>query len=181
MSRIGNKPIAIPKGVEVNIKDHQVVAKGPKGEVSQPFHKDMSVIIESGQVKVSRSTNERLHRALHGLTRSLIANTIEGVSKGFSKSLEIVGVGYRAQVQDGKLVIQIGFSHPVEIVPPPTISFLVEGANRITVQGMDKQLVGQIAAQIRRIRPPDSYKGKGLRYTGERVRLKAGKASARKK
>lgn len=180
MSRIGNKPIPIPKGVEVNIDGQHVVVKGPKGELSQAFHRDMSILVENGHIRVTRPTDGRLHRSLHGLTRSLIANMVDGVTRGFSRSLEIVGVGYRAQMQGEKLVLQVGYSHPVEVAPPPSIRFLVEGANRVTVQGIDKQLVGEIAAQIRGIRPPDSYKGKGMRYAGEKVRLKPGKAGVRK-
>jgi large subunit ribosomal protein L6 len=139
-------------------------------------HPAITVRVEDGKILVERQSDLRQHRALHGLSRTLIANMVEGVTKGFSKSLDLVGVGYRAQKVGNRLVLQVGFSHPVEITPPPGIDVAVEGTNRIIISGIDKQLVGQFAAEVRAIRPPDPYKGKGIRYTGEEVRLKAGKA-----
>jgi large subunit ribosomal protein L6 len=176
MSRIGRQPIAIPPGVNVAVTDHTVTISGPKGTLSQQVHPAINVRVEDGKILVERQSDLRQHRALHGLSRTLIANMVEGVTKGFSKSLDLVGVGYRAQKVGNRLVLQVGFSHPVEITPPPGIDVAVEGTNRIIISGIDKQLVGQFAAEVRAIRPPDPYKGKGIRYTGEEVRLKAGKA-----
>ena len=178
MSRIGRKPIPIPSDVEVKIEKERVAVKGPKGELSYDFHRDLSVAQEDGSVVVSRPSDGRVHRSLHGLTRTLIANMVTGVSQGFTKSLSIVGVGYRAQWEGNSLVLQVGFSHRVEISPPPGISITVEGTNQINVEGIDKQQVGQMAARIRAVRPPDRYKGKGIRYLGEEVRLKPGKRAA---
>jgi large subunit ribosomal protein L6 len=169
-------PIAVPPDVAVDIKNGEVVVKGPKGELRQRFNPDISITRNENNLIVSRPSDNKVHRSLHGLTRSLLANMVEGVSKGFEKDLAIVGVGYRASKTGEKLVINIGFSHPVEVTPLPGISLAVEGANRIKVMGIDKEVVGGMAAKIRAIRPPDSYKGKGIRYAGERVRLKAGKA-----
>ena len=178
MSRIGRKPIPIPDGVEVTIEKNEVVAKGPRGELRQRFHPDMSVSIQDGQIVVSRPSDNKLHRSLHGLTRTLIANTIEGVKNGFQKQLQIEGVGYRAELKGGRLSLYLGFSHPVVFVPPEGIDISVEG-NIITVRGIEKELVGKVAARIRAVRPPEPYKGKGIRYVGEYVRRKAGKAGAR--
>jgi len=178
VSRIGQKPIPIPDGVEVSIEKNVVVAKGPKGELRQPFHPDMQVKIEDGQIVVSRPTESKIHRSLHGLTRTLIANTVEGVSKGFEKQLQIEGVGYRAEVKGNRLTLYMGFSHPVVFVPPEGIQITTEG-NLIKVSGIDKELGGKVAARIRAVRPPEPYKGKGIRYVGEYVRRKAGKAGAR--
>lgn len=175
MSRIGRMPIPLPQGVEVQIKGSEVTVKGPRGELSRSFHPAISISLNDNNITVSRPSDNRLYRSLHGLTRSLLANMVEGVSKGFRKDLELVGVGYRAQMVGEKVVLQVGFSHPVEILPPSGIS-VVAAANRITVQGIDKELVGDVAARIRAIRPPDSYKGKGIRYAGERIRLKPGKS-----
>ena len=176
MSRIGKMPIPLPKGVEISIKGSEVTAKGPQGELSRSFDAALSISVNDDNITVSRPSDNRIHRSLHGLTRSLLANMVEGVSKGFKKELEIVGVGYRAQKVEDKVVLQVGYSHPVEVLPPPGVSVEVAGTNRIIVQGIDKELVGDVAAKIRAIRPPDSYKGKGMRYAGERVRLKPGKS-----
>ena len=177
MSRVGRQPIAVPEGVVLEIGDaNHVTVRGPRGELSQQLNPVMRIAQRDGTVVVERPSDERLHRAQHGLTRALLANMVEGVSRGFQKSLEVVGVGYRAQKNGDKLVLQVGYSHPVVMDPPPRIAFAIEGTNRIHVQGIDKQLVGEIAAQIRRIRPPEPYKGKGIRYAGEVVRRKAGKA-----
>lgn len=176
MSRIGRMPINMPQGVTASIKDHEVTVSGPKGKLCRCFHPDMSVALNNDVLIVTRPSDDRIHRSQHGLTRSLLANMVQGVSQGFEKSLEIVGVGYRAQKTEDKLVINVGFSHPVEVTPLPGITLSVEGTNRIRVTGIDKETVGQMAAEIRSIRPPDAYKGKGIRYAGELVRLKAGKA-----
>jgi large subunit ribosomal protein L6 len=179
MSRIGKKPIEIPKGVEVKIEGTRVKVKGPKGALETEIHPEITVKIEGNQIKVERPSDKKFHRALHGTMRQLINNMIEGVTKGFSKELEIVGTGYRARMDGSKLVINIGFSHPVEIDPPQGIQFEVEGQNIIKVKGIDKQLVGNVAAAIRDIRPPEPYKGKGIRYRGEIIRRKAGKAGVK--
>lgn len=176
MSRIGRLPIPVPLGVTVAIAPgNQVTLRGPKGELHKTFAVELAISQSNGTLVVQRPNDQQRLRSLHGLTRSLLANMVEGVSKGFEKALEIVGVGYRAQVAGNKLVLQVGLSHPVEVVPPPGIALHVEG-QRIVVSGIDKELVGEVAAQIRRIRPPEPYKGKGLRYRGEGVRQKAGKA-----
>jgi large subunit ribosomal protein L6 len=176
MSRVGRQPIAVPSGVKVSIEGDRVTVTGPKGELSRRFHADISIRLDNGQLLVSRPSDRPEHRSLHGLARSLLANMVTGVSEGFTKVLEVQGVGYRAQMQGQKLVLQVGYSHPVEITPPPGITLAAEGANRVTVQGINKELVGQVAADIRAVRPPGPYKGKGIRYQGERVRHKAGKA-----
>jgi len=177
VSRIGRKPIPIPEGVEVKIEGNRVTVKGPKGELSRTFHPDMIISVQDGQIVVSRPSDDRRHRALHGLTRSLLANMVTGVTQGYRKQLELVGVGYRAEMRGENLVLHVGFSHPVEIKPPPGITFSVEGRYKIiNVDGIDKELVGEWAARIRRVRKPEPYKGKGIRYVGERVRRKAGKA-----
>jgi len=176
MSRIGRMPIAVPPGVTVNIEGEMVTVSGPNGELSRSLPFDMGINLEDNVLTVSRPSDSKEHRSRHGLTRSLLANMVEGVSKGFEKTLEIVGVGYRAEKAGEKLVIRIGYSHPVEVIPLPGTSLAVEGANRIKVTGADKEVVGEMAAEIRAIRPPDAYKGKGIRYAGEIVRLKPGKA-----
>ncbi len=178
MSRIGKMPIPIPQGVQVNIEGSRVTVRGPKGELTRTFHPDMKVTEQDGQLVVTRPTDQRHHRALHGLTRALLANMVTGVSQGFQKVLQIEGVGYRAELQgNNKLVLSLGFSHPVEFVAPEGITFQVEQRARlITVEGVDKELVGEVAARLRRIRPPEPYKGKGIRYQGEHIRRKAGKA-----
>ena len=181
MSRIGRKPIDIPDKVSIDIgKNNKVTVKGPKGELTRTFHPDMTIEIKDGQVVVSRPTDQRHHRALHGLTRSLLANMVIGVSQGFEKQLELVGVGYRAIMKGDALNLNLGFSHPVVIDPPEGVSFEVDKSGRgITVKGIDKEVVGEVAAKIRALRPPEPYKGKGVRYKGEYVRMKAGKAGKR--
>ncbi len=176
MSRIGRMPITVPPGVVVSLEQAEVTVTGPKGELRRCFHPDMSITLDDNTLTVSRPSDDRVHRSLHGLTRSLLANMVEGVSNGFEKGLEIVGVGYRAEKTGDNLVIRIGFSHLVDVSPLPGVSLDVEGNYRIKVTGIDKEVVGEMAARIRAIRPPDAYKGKGIRYAGESVRLKAGKA-----
>jgi len=192
MSRIGRAPIPVPAGVEVRIEDHHISVKGPKGELSRAIHPDMLVELRDGQIIVERPSEDVLHRSLHGLTRTLIANMVTGVTKGFEKTLELTGVGYRVARVGNRLSLQLGFSHPVELVPPPGIeitgveTFTPTQSNewlsgRFTLRGIDKQMVGELAAKIRRIREVEPYKGKGLRYAGERVRRKAGKAAGKGK
>jgi len=176
MSRIGRMPIEIPAGVQVNIKKNTVTVTGPKGELTRSFNRDMSIKLQENILTVSRPSDSKQHRSLHGLTRSLLANMVEGVTKSIERNLDIVGVGYRAEQAGDKLVIRIGYSHPVEVSPLPGVSLAAEGANRIKVTGIDKETVGEMAAKIRAIRPPDAYKGKGIRYAGEQIRLKPGKA-----
>jgi len=169
-------PITVPEGVVVDIKQGEVTVTGPKGQLSRRCNLDMSIALNNNSLIVSRPSDSKVHRSLHGLTRSLLANMVEGVTNGFEKSLEIVGVGYRAEKAGDKLIINVGYSHPVEVVPLPGVSLAVEGVNRIKVTGTSKEVVGEMAAKIRAIRPPDTYKGKGIRYAGELVHLKAGKA-----
>jgi len=177
MSRIGKMPIPVPSDVEVTILGSTVTVKGPKGELSRTFHRDIYVTLEDNQLVVARPTDHRLHRSLHGLTRALLANMVQGVHDGFRKELEIHGIGYRAQMEGDKLELSVGYSHPVQIVPPPGITIdLEKGYRNIVVQGVDKELVGRVAAEIRAVRKPEPYKGKGIRYAGEHVRRKAGKA-----
>jgi large subunit ribosomal protein L6 len=177
MSRIGKMPIPVPPDVQVTVRGSEVTVQGPKGELIRTLPRDISVRLEDKQLIVTRPTDHRLHRSLHGLTRALLANMVHGVREGFRKELEIQGVGYRAQMEDDKLVLSVGYSHPVEIVPPPGITLSVEkGYRNITVEGVDKELVGRVAAEIRGVRKPEPYKGKGIRYAGEYVRHKAGKA-----
>lgn len=175
MSRIGLKPTVVPDGVAVTIEGQKVTVKGPKGELVRSFHPDMAIVQESNEIKVSRPTDSKEHRSLHGTTSSLISNMVEGVTNGFKKNLELVGVGYRANKQGKNLVLNVGYSHPVEIVPEEGIEINVEGNNKVSVLGIDKQRVGEVAANIRSIRPPEPYKGKGIRYEGEHVRRKEGK------
>ena len=177
MSRIGLMPVPLPKGVTVNIEGSTVQVKGPKGELVRTLNPEMQIKLEDNRLLVERPTDQRRHRALHGLTRALLNNMVLGVSQGFARRLEIEGVGYRAEMQGKNLVLNVGFSHPVVVEPPPGISFEVEkGTRMFAVLGADKEMVGEMAARIRRIRPPEPYKGKGIRYQGERVRRKAGKA-----
>ena len=177
MSRIGLMPVIIPDGVDIKIKGSNVKVKGPKGELEHTFPADMEIKLENGEVNVSRPTDEPTHRALHGMTRALINNMVVGVSSGFSKVLEVNGVGYRAVVEGKDLVLNVGYSHPVKVEPPEGIEFEVDERTRqITVKGYDKQVVGHVAADIRKVRPPEPYKGKGSKYLDERIRRKAGKA-----
>jgi len=178
MSRIGKLPISIPDGVIITVDEENLVTvKGPKGILSSKISSDMQIEQKDGALTVTRPSDNKQHRALHGLTRSLINNMVVGTTDGFCKRLEIVGVGYRAQLQGSKLVLNVGYSHPVEFEAPEGIEFETPAVNRITVKGIDKQRVGQIAADIRKSRPPEPYKGKGIRYEGERVRRKEGKTS----
>ncbi len=176
MSRIGLRPITVPANVEVTIDGAQVRVKGPKGTLERTLHQDMIIERQDGQILVRRPSDARQHRALHGLTRTLVDNMVVGVTTGYRKDLEINGVGYRAQMVGQSLLLQLGYSHPVRVTPPEGVSFAVEGNNRVAVIGIDKELVGQEAARIRSVRPVEPYKGKGVRYAGERVRRKAGKA-----
>lgn len=176
MSRIGRLPIEIPAGVEVKLDGSVVSVKGPKGELSLTVAQPIEVKVEEGQVLVTRPDDERESRSLHGLTRTLINNNIIGVTQGYSKSLEVVGTGYRVAQKGSSVEFALGFSHPVLVDPPAGITFQVEGNNKLTVSGIDKQAVGEVAANIRKIRKPEPYKGKGVRYAGEQVRRKAGKA-----
>jgi large subunit ribosomal protein L6 len=175
MSRIGKQPIAVPDGVEVMIEPELVRVRGPRGELSERVSREIGVEQDNGQVLVTRPTDRGEHRALHGLTRSLIANMVEGVTNGFEKRLEIQGVGYRAQLQGSRLVLALGYSHPVEMNAPDGIEFEVPQPTRIVVRGISKQVVGEVAANIRKRRPPEPYKGKGIRYEGEYVARKVGK------
>ena len=177
MSRIGKEPVGIPDGVDVTVADGTVTVTGPKGTLTQALHPDISVEVADGAVVVDRPDNEREHRALHGLTRALIANMVHGVSQGWERRLEIVGVGYRAAKQGDGITVQVGYSHSVTVPAPDDVSLEVTSPTQITVSGMDKQRVGQVAADIRAIRKPEPYKGKGIRYAGEHVRRKAGKAA----
>ena len=180
MSRIGRMPIPVPQGVTVEVEPGLVRVKGPKGELVVEIDPEMKVVQEEGVIRVKRPSEARRHRALHGLTRTLIANAIEGVTKGYEKELEIRGIGYRAKMSGNKLELSVGFSHPVLFEPPEGIKIEVPEPTKIKVSGIDKQKVGQVAANIRAIRPPDAYKGKGIRYAGEVVRLKPGKAGTTK-
>jgi large subunit ribosomal protein L6 len=175
MSRIGKRPIQIPEGVTLDVGEGVVTVKGPKGELSQDVSPAMRVHHDNGTVTVERPTERGEHRALHGLTRSLIANMVEGVTNGFEKRLEIQGVGYRARLQGSSLELTVGYSHPVSVQPPDGIEFEVPQPTQVVVRGIDKQLVGEVAARIRKQRPPEPYKGKGIRYAGEYVRRKVGK------
>ena len=179
MSRIGNQPIQIPDGVEIKISGPNVSVKGPKGDITSVFDFGMEIKQEDDVVKVTRPTDESQDNAFHGLTRSLLANMIIGVSNGFSKDLELVGVGYRVQQKGKGITLSVMLSHTVDIDPPEGVELKVEGNNQITVSGIDKQAVGQLAAEIRKVRPPNAYTGKGIRYSGEVVRLKPGKSARR--
>jgi large subunit ribosomal protein L6 len=176
MSRIGRLPIAIPTGVEVDLNGTRMQVKGTRGELGLDVHPEMQVSIEDSVVTVARPSDQTRHRALHGLTRSLIANMIEGVSKGFTRELELVGVGYRASKQGNDLQLNLGYSHPIKYAPPPGITIEVPDQVRIVVNGYDKELVGRVASHIRAFRPPEPYKGKGVLYRGERIKRKAGKS-----
>jgi large subunit ribosomal protein L6 len=181
MSRIGRKPISVPNGVDLTLGDrNSITVKGPRGTLSHQFHQDLKITREDGTITVERPSDDRLHRSLHGLTRTLLNNMVVGVTQGFTKNLDITGVGYRATMDGKTLVLNVGYSHPVRILPAEGVAFAVEPNNRIVVSGFDKQVVGEEAARIRRVRPPEPYKGKGIRYEGERIRRKAGKAGKAK-
>ena len=175
MSRIGNKVITIPAGVEVKLDDNFATVKGPKGELKQQFDKDMTFNVEGNEITVVRPSDSKRHRTVHGTTRAILANMIEGVSAGFKKELELIGVGYRAQMQGKKLVLSVGYSHPVEFEEIDGIKLGVEGNTKVSIEGINKEVVGQYAAKVRAVRPPEPYKGKGIRYVGEYVRRKEGK------
>ncbi len=176
MSRIGRLPIALPQGVKVSIKGNDVTVTGPKGELRRQFHPDMSITQNENTLVVSRPSDSKMHRSLHGLSRTLLANMVEGVTKGFQRELEIVGVGFRAEKTGNNLTLRLGFSHTVEVKPLPGITLAMEGNNRIKVSGINKEVVGEMAAEIRALRVRDPYKGKGIKYAGELVHLKPGKA-----
>ncbi|MBO0766321.1 MAG: 50S ribosomal protein L6 [Hyphomicrobiaceae bacterium] len=180
MSRIGRMPITVPNSVTIDIDPDRVRVKGPRGELARSVPREISITREDGLLRVERSSDEPTQRSLHGLTRSLIANMVTGVTDGFSRRLEVNGVGYRAAVSSGNLVLQVGYSHPVLVPAPTGISFAVQG-NAILISGADKEMVGEVAAQVRRVRPPEPYKGKGIKYAEEVIRRKAGKAGAKKK
>ncbi|WP_366923249.1 50S ribosomal protein L6 [Metallumcola ferriviriculae] len=180
MSRVGRLPINIPEGTEVNKTGNKVTVKGPKGQLEKEFHPEIDINIEDGVINVTRPTNKKQHRALHGLTRALLNNLVQGVTNGFQKGLELTGVGYRANMQGKKLVLHVGYSQPVEMEPPAGIEIETPVPTKIIVKGIDKELVGAIAANIRKVREPEPYKGKGIRYEGERIRRKVGKAGSAK-
>jgi large subunit ribosomal protein L6 len=179
MSRIGRKPIPVPAGVKVRVEDGVLRAEGPKGKVAQPLAPGIGVVANDNQLEITRRDDERKSRALHGLMRALVANAVEGVAKGFAKSLDVVGVGYRAEVKGRDLHLALGYSHPVVFAIPPGIDIDIEKNTRINVRGADRQQVGQVAAEIRSLRPPDPYKGKGVRYSDEKLKLKVGKAGGK--
>ena len=180
LSRIGRKPILIPSGVDVQIEFDGVTVKGPRGTLVQKYHPEEKVSVSNGQVLVERLSERKFHHALHGLTRSLISNAITGVTDGYTKTLELMGVGYRVQGAGDGIILNVGYSHPVEIHPEEGVTMEVEGNNRVHVRGIDKQKVGSLAAKVRKVRPPNAYKEKGIRYQGEILRFKPGKAAARK-
>jgi large subunit ribosomal protein L6 len=181
MSRIGRRPITVPSGVDLTLtEDNFVTVKGPKGTLSQAFDQDLKITNEGGVITIERPSDHRTHRSMHGLSRTLLNNMVTGVTAGFTKNLDMTGVGYRAAMDGKTLVLNVGYSHPVRIQPADGVSFAVEGNNRISVSGFDKQVVGEEAARIRRVRPPEPYKGKGIRYEGEVIRRKAGKAGKAK-
>ena len=176
MSRIGRLPIPVPANVTVTLLATSITVKGPRGELHRDLHPHMRVAEEGGKLVVTRPDEDKFHRQLHGLTRTLVANMVEGVTNGYRKGIEITGVGYRAQKVGAKLQLNLGYSHPIEILPPAGVTFEVENPTRLAVVGIDKELVGQVAAQVRATRKPEPYKGKGVRYAGEQIRRKAGKA-----
>lgn len=181
MSRIGKQPITVPAGVTVTVEANNVVTvKGPKGELTRTFHPDMVIKLDGTVLTVARPDDEHLHKSLHGLTRTLLSNMVEGVSKGYSKTLDVVGVGYKVEKKGTQLVMSLGYSHPVIVDEIPGITIEAPAANKIIINGIDKQVVGQFAAEVRGKRPPEPYKGKGVRYTNEVIRLKAGKAGGKK-
>ncbi|CAM3649146.1 MULTISPECIES: 50S ribosomal protein L6 [Saccharibacillus] len=180
MSRIGRKPIEVPGGVEVTLNNTAITVKGPKGTLTRELHRDMKVTVEANTITVERPSDNKEHRSLHGTTRSVVSNMVSGVTEGFSKSLELVGVGYRASKSGEKIVLNVGYSHPVEITPESGIEFEVPSNTKIIVRGIDKERVGAYAAQIRKVREPEPYKGKGIKYEGERIIRKEGKAGKKK-
>lgn len=180
MSRIGRKVIAVPAGVEISIDNHNVTVKGPKGTLSREFHSDMKISVEDNTILVERPSDHKTHRSLHGTTRSLVANMVDGVTEGFSKTLELVGVGYRASKSGESVVLNVGYSHPVEITPENGVEIEVPSNTKVIVKGIDKELVGATAAKIRSVREPEPYKGKGIKYENERIIRKEGKAGKKK-
>lgn len=180
MSRIGRKPIQVPGGVNIDLDNSFITVKGPKGTLSRELHKDMKVVVADSVITIERPSDNKLHRSLHGTTRSVIANMVSGVTEGFAKNLELVGVGYRANKTGEKIVLNVGYSHPVEITPESGIEFEVPSNTKIIVKGIDKELVGATAAKIRSVREPEPYKGKGIKYEGERILRKEGKAGKKK-
>lgn len=180
MSRIGRKPITVPSGVDITLDNSVITVKGPKGTLTRELHKDMKVIIENNEITVERPSDQKAHRSLHGTTRSVVSNMVSGVTEGFTRNLELVGVGYRASKSGEKLVLNVGYSHPVEITPEPGITFEVPSNTKIIVSGINKERVGEYAAKIRSVREPEPYKGKGIKYEGERIIRKEGKAGKKK-
>jgi large subunit ribosomal protein L6 len=179
MSRIGRKPVVLPKGVTLQVEENTVAVKGPRGELRRTLHPEMQLALADGEFTVTRPSDDKRHRALHGLTRTLVQNMVDGVSKGFSKSLEIQGVGYKAEAKPYGVNLIVGFSHPVKYEAPKGIKITVDNNTLVKIEGPDKELVGQVAAELRSFRPPEPYKGKGIRYVGEQVRRKAGKTGAK--
>jgi large subunit ribosomal protein L6 len=179
MSRIGRKPVTVPKGVTLQVQGNTVAVKGPRGELRRALHPEMQIALDKDQFTVARPSEEKRHKALHGLTRTLVQNMVEGVSKGFSKSLEIQGVGYKAEAKPYGVNLIVGYSHPVKYEAPKGIKITVDNNTMVKIEGADKELVGQVAAELRAVRPPEPYKGKGIRYVGEHVRRKAGKTGAK--
>ena len=179
MSRIGKKPLPVPNGVQVTLDGTRVTVKGPKGELSRELHADIAVSLDDGTLTFTRPTETQQHRSLHGLTRALVANMIEGVTNGFTKALELHGVGYKAEPNAEGVRLVVGYSHPVDYAAPKGISIVVDSPTAVKIEGIDKELVGQVAAELRQVRPPEPYKGKGIRYVGEHVRRKAGKTGAK--
>jgi large subunit ribosomal protein L6 len=180
MSRIGRKPITVPSGVDVTLNNSVITVKGPKGTLTREIHKDINVTVEDNQIIVERPSDNKLHRSLHGTTRSVVNNMVSGVTEGYSKNLELVGVGYRASKSGEKLVLNVGYSHPVEITPEAGIEFEVPSNTKIIVKGINKERVGEYAAKVRAVRAPEPYKGKGIKYEGERIIRKEGKAGKKK-
>jgi large subunit ribosomal protein L6 len=179
MSRIGKKPVTVPKGVNLDLQGSTVAVKGPKGELRRTLHPEMKLTLADGTLTVERPSEEKRHKALHGLTRTLVQNMVEGVSKGFTKTLEIQGVGYKAETKPYGVNLVVGYSHPVKYEAPKGIKITVENNTVVKIEGADKEMVGQVAAELRSVRPPEPYKGKGIRYQGEQVRRKAGKTGAK--
>jgi large subunit ribosomal protein L6 len=179
MSRIGKRPVAVPKGVTLDLQGTTVAVKGPKGELRRTLHPEMQLAVADGNITVARPSDDKRHKALHGLTRTLVQNMVDGVSKGFSKTLEIQGVGYKAEPKPYGVNLIVGYSHPVKYEAPKGIKITVENNTTVKIEGADKEIVGQVAAELRAVRPPEPYKGKGVRYQGEQVRRKAGKTGAK--